>query len=95
MGQAHWEDGSEYMEPGALSFRIGIDPYGSESYTSSNIVWSSYYDPHDAWYQFEVTATATATQISVWAYAKPSGYWLFHNETFWDGAGLEVVSGSD
>jgi hypothetical protein len=83
---------SDYQEEDGLRFRVGIDPYGGESYTSTDIVWSDLYNPFDQWHQFEVTATAAATRVSVWAYAHPAGYWLKHNQTFWDGANLEVSS---
>jgi hypothetical protein len=83
---------SDYTQTGGLSFRVGIDPRGGESYTSTNIIWSDFYDPYDAWHRFEITATAAATRISVWAYANPQGWWLWHNETFWDNANLEVIS---
>jgi hypothetical protein len=82
---------SDYQEPDGLQFKIGIDPYGGESYTSTQIIWSEKQDPYDEWYQFEVTATAMARQISVWAYAHPTNYLLRWNETFWDDASLQIV----
>jgi hypothetical protein len=82
---------SEYREPDGLNFKIGIDPYGGESYTSTNIVWSEEHDPYDEWYQFEVTATAISNQISVWVYAHPSNPLLKSNESFWDDASLQAI----
>lgn len=74
-----------------LNFRIGIDPYGSRSYTSTQIIWSELYDPYDEWHQFEITATVQSDQISVWAYAHPRAYWARFNQVFWDDAVLEVI----
>jgi hypothetical protein len=82
---------SDYTEPGGLRFRVGIDPYGGESYTSTSIVWSELYDPYDAWHPFEVTATALSDVVSVWAYAHPDNPILRWNQTFWDDAQLEIV----
>jgi len=86
---------SDYREPGGLSFRIGIDPQGGQSYNSSNIVWSPAYDPYDEWHQFEVTATAAYTRVSVWVYAHPTVWSLRWNQVFWDNASLDIVSASD
>ena len=72
---------------------VGIDPYGGQSYTSTNIIWSDPYDPYDAWHQFEITATVQSDQISVWAYTHPSAYWIRYNQVFWDSASLAVVAG--
>jgi hypothetical protein len=83
---------SDYTEPGGLRFRVGIDPYGGESYTSTNIVWSEFYDPYDAWHPFELTATALSDVVSVWAYAHPDNPILRWNQTFWDDANLEIVT---
>ena len=85
------EGNSDYTEPGGLRFRVGIDPYGGESYTTTNMIWSDYYDPYDAWHRFEVTATALSDQISVWAYAHPDNPILRWNQTFWDDATLVVI----
>jgi hypothetical protein len=85
------EGNSDYTDPGGLRFRVGIDPYGGEVYTSTSIVWSEFYDPYDAWHRFEVTATALSDQISVWAYAHPDNPILRWNQTFWDDAHLEIV----
>ena len=74
-----------------LNFRIGIDPYGGESYTAPEIIWSDYYDPYDVWHQFEVTATVQSDRISVWAYAHPAAYWARFNQVFWDDAALTVI----
>ena len=74
-----------------LNFRVGIDPYGGESYTSTNIVWSEFYDPYDEWHLFAITATARYTRVSVWAYAHPAAYWARYNQVFWDDADLTVV----
>ena len=82
---------SDYQEPDGLNFKIGIDPYGGESYTATNIIWSEEQDPYDEWSPFEVTATAMARQISVWAYANPTQYVMKSNETFWDDASLQII----
>jgi hypothetical protein len=83
---------SDHQEPGGLSFRVGIDPWGGQSSASSNIIWSPTYDPYDAWHQFEVSATAMYTRVSVWAYAHPTIATMRWNQTFWDNANLEVIS---
>ena len=82
---------SDYQEEDGLQFKIGIDPYGGESYTSTNVIWSEKHDPYDEWYSFEVTATAMERQISVWAYANPTNPELRWNETFWDDASLQII----
>jgi len=83
---------SDYQEKDGLRFRIGIDPYGGEDYTSPNIVWSEMQDPYDAWHQFEVIATAQAYQVSVWLYAHPSQWQMRWNESFWDGGEFEILA---
>jgi hypothetical protein len=83
---------SDEQDPGGLRFRVGIDPRGGELYTSPDIVWSEFDDPYDAWQQFEITATALYTRVSVWAYAHPANSPIIRwNQTFWDGASLEVI----
>ncbi len=85
---------SDYQEPGGLSMRVGIDPYGGTDYTSSNIVWSDYTDPYDVWTPLSITATAAADKISVWAYAHPQTpqYYYQYHQIFWDHASLTIVS---
>ncbi|MBN1933966.1 MAG: hypothetical protein JW934_04855 [Anaerolineae bacterium] len=85
---------SNYQEPGGLSMRVGIDPYGGNSYTSSNIIWSAYTDPYDVWTPLSVTATASAEKISVWAYAHPQTplYYYQYHQIFLDSASLTIVS---
>jgi hypothetical protein len=83
---------SDYQEEDGLRFRVGIDPTGGEAYTSTAIVWSELANPYDAWQQFEITATAAATRVSVWAYAHPGNPGLRWNQSFWDDAALEVVT---
>jgi hypothetical protein len=74
-----------------LNFRVGIDPYGGQSYTSTDVIWSDLYDPYDEWHSFEITATVQSSQISVWAYAYPTAYWIRFNQVFWDDANLTVL----
>jgi hypothetical protein len=82
---------SDYQEPGGLRFKIGIDPYGGESFTSTHIVWSEVCDPYDVWHHFGVTATAMSNRISVWTQANPDNPALKSNESFWDDASLTVI----
>ena len=82
---------SDYQGEGGLRFRIGIDPYGGEDYTSPNIVWSDMVDPYDAWHRFEVVTTARADHVSVWLYAHPSRWEMRWNESFWDGGEFDVL----
>jgi hypothetical protein len=97
---AIWGQGWSSDDPGnerysdvrqGLNFRVGIDPYGGKSYTSTNIMWSDYDDPYDEWHQLQVTATAHYTRVSVWAYAHPLASRIRFNQTFWDDASLTVV----
>jgi len=74
-----------------LNFRVGIDPYGGEWYTSTQIIWSEFYDPYDEWHQFVVTATVQSDKVSVWTYAHPSAYWVRFNQVFWDDASLTAL----
>ncbi|MBN1640313.1 MAG: hypothetical protein JXA09_03685 [Anaerolineae bacterium] len=83
------EDYSDLRE--GLNFRVGIDPYGGDAYTSGEIVWSETGDPYDAWASFTVTATAQSDQISVWAYAHPLAYWARFNQVFWDSGSLTLL----
>jgi hypothetical protein len=84
---------SDFTETGGLSMRIGIDPYGGESFTDTQIVWSAFVDPYDVWHQFEVTATAAYSKVSVWAHARPATRTgTRFKQTFWDQAELEVIS---
>jgi hypothetical protein len=78
-----------------LNFRVGIDPTGGESYTSTDIVWSEPYDPYDVWHRFAVTATVPISgdgRISVWAYAHPAAWWIRFNQIFWDTGSLRLVT---
>jgi hypothetical protein len=73
--------------------RVGIDPYGGESFTDTQIVWSAFVDPYDVWHQFEVTATAAYSKVSVWVHARPAtDKGTRFKQTFWDHAALEVIS---
>lgn len=83
---------SDYADPDGLRFRVGIDPYGGTSYTSTDIVWSEFYDPYDQWHRFEVTATVAYTRVSVWAYANPHRWWLKWNQTWWDTASMTATA---
>ncbi len=76
-----------------LRFKVGIDPTGGASYTSTQIIWSSYADPYDEWRQFVISTTMvhTSTRISVWAYAHPMHSWASWNQVFWDTANLTVI----
>ena len=40
---------------------------------------------------FVVTATVQSEQVSVWAYAHPSAYWIRFNQVFWDDASLTTI----
>lgn len=76
-----------------LRFKVGIDPSGSESFTSTNIIWSGFFDPYDEWHQFEISTTMpySNTKISVWAYTNPVHSWASFNQVFWDSADLSVI----
>jgi hypothetical protein len=77
-----------------LRFKVGIDPSGGESFTSTHIIWSEFFDPYDEWHQFSISTTlpTTSTRISVWAYANPVHSWASFNQVFWDSANLSVTS---
>ena len=84
---------SDYTGADGLRMRVGIDPYGGQSYTSTQIIWSGTYDPYDVWHQFEITATAQYTRVSVWAYAHPMHDWAYkYRQVFWDDASWETSS---
>lgn len=78
-----------------LNFRVGVDPTGGELYDAPQIVWSDYHNPYDEWHPFVVTATVQSDQISVWAYAHPTAYWIRFNQVFWDNAGLTVIEAGE
>jgi len=77
-------------EAGENSVRVGIDPTGGINPFSSNIVWSSYANPLDAYAQQAVEAVAQSDKATVFIWSAPQ-YSLKHLETFVDNASLVVT----
>ncbi|HSD83909.1 MAG TPA: LysM peptidoglycan-binding domain-containing protein [Anaerolineae bacterium] len=77
-------------EPGENSLRVGIDPTGGTNPYSSNIVWSSYANPLDAYVQQAVEAVAQSDKVTVFVWSAPQ-YPEKHLETFVESASLVVT----
>ena len=77
-------------EPGDNALRVGIDPTGGTNPFSSNIVWSSFANPLDAYVQQSVEAVAQSDKATVFVWSAPQ-YPEKHLETFVDNASLAVV----
>jgi LysM repeat protein len=77
-------------EPGENSLRLGIDPTGGTDPYSSNIVWSAYANPLDAYVQQVVEAVAQSDKVTVFVWSAPQ-YPEKHLETFVDSASLVVT----
>ncbi|MGB1252807.1 MAG: hypothetical protein ACPG8W_19490 [Candidatus Promineifilaceae bacterium] len=76
-----------------FTFRVGIDPTGGESWTSSSIVWGSSVTPHDQWMAASAEAVATESTISVFVAANFAGvgHCRDHLDIWVDGATLVSV----
>ncbi len=75
------------------SFRVGIDPTGSNDPNAGSIVWSNATAPYDGFQQMIVDAAATAGSVTVVLNASmqlPAR----HQHVFWDAASLTLVDGS-
>jgi LysM repeat protein len=77
-------------EAGDNALRVGIDPTGGTDPFSSNIVWSSYANPLDAFAQQTVEAVAQGDKATVFVWSAPQ-YPQKHLETFVDNASLVVT----
>lgn len=77
-------------EAGQNSLRVGIDPTGGTNPFSSNIVWSSYANPLDAYVQQTVEAVAQSDKATMFVWSAPQ-YSQKHVETFVDNASLVVT----
>lgn len=72
------------VESGAQT-RIGIDPNGGTDPSDSDIVWSSWVQPHDQWLQMSVSATTSGTAATLFLYSTQSSTAQL-NRTYWDQA---------
>lgn len=77
-------------EPGENSLRLGIDPTGGTNPYSSNVVWSSYANPLDAYVQQAVETVAQSDKVTVFVWSAPQ-YPEKHLEAFVDSASLVVT----
>jgi LysM repeat protein len=77
-------------EAGDNALRLGIDPTGGTNPYSSNIIWSSYANPLDAYVQQVVEAVAQSDKVTVFVWSAPQ-YPEKHLETFVDSASLVVT----
>ncbi|MBN2471407.1 MAG: LysM peptidoglycan-binding domain-containing protein [Anaerolineae bacterium] len=75
------------------TFRVGIDPTGSDDPASPNIVWSGTTAPYAAFQQMVVDARAESDRVTVYLNAsmqQPAR----HQHVFWDAASLSLADGS-
>ena len=70
--------------------RVGIDPTGAGLWSSPNIIWGSSVNPHQAWQQAVVEATATGSTITVLVAANfgGPGQCRAHLDAWFDNASL-------
>ena len=83
------EYGKSY-EPGNMQTRIGIDPAGGTDPFSSNVVWSPYQNPLDAFSRHEVEAVAQGDAVTVFLWSSPT-YPELHTNIYVDDASLISV----
>lgn len=77
-------------EPGDMHMRVGIDPNGGTDPYSSNVVWSAYQNPLDAFSQIQVEAVAQANAVTVFLWSAPN-YPELHTDIYADDASLVAV----
>jgi len=83
------ELGKSY-EPGFNALRVGIDPTGGTNAFSSNIVWSAFANPLDAFVQQSVEAVAQGASVTVFISSAPD-YPEKHLDVYVDDASLIAV----
>lgn len=83
------EVGKSY-EPGFNSVRVGIDPTGGTNAFSSNIVWSAFANPLDAFVQQSVEAVAQGSSVTVFISSAPD-YPEKHVDIYVDDASLIAI----
>jgi LysM repeat protein len=77
-------------QPGDMKTRVGIDPTGGTDPFSSNIVWSSFQNPLDAFSLHQIEATAQGNAVTVFLWASPTAPEL-HTDVYADDASLVVA----
>ncbi len=75
------------------TFRVGIDPTGSNDPHSPSIVWSTPAAPYTGFQQMVVNAQASGGSVTVVLNAQMQVP-VRHQHVFWDGASLTLTSGS-
>jgi hypothetical protein len=75
---ANCSKGQRSDRPTAMHLKVGIDPMGGTSPSSTNVVWSPEGDAQridknspNIWYSFAATATAVARNVTVFIYSRP------------------------
>lgn len=83
---------SDYKQ--SANLQIGIDPYGGNSYTSTNIIWSAPVESFDAWRQTATVARTLSPTITI--FLKSSlrfslGWATTNNDAYWDDISISVL----
>jgi hypothetical protein len=85
------DSGKKSDIPTTMHFKVGIDPTGGTSATSSAIIWSKEGDSFDKWSNFSVSASVNSPVITVFTYARPD--WdsaRMNNDIYLDDASLTI-----
>ena len=75
------------------NMKVGIFPDGTVTWDNGGIVWSSAMNPHDAWQQACVDATAGPSgQVTVFTSSSYRGSSAYHLDAWWDDASLAAIA---
>lgn len=73
--------------------QVGIFPNGEVEWDNGGIIWSGKINPHDAWQQVCVEATAgDAGKVTVFTSANYRGQSAYHLDAWWDDASLVSIA---
>jgi LysM repeat protein len=87
---SNYNDLDKSEDPGGVVVQVGIDPTGGTDGTSSNIVWSDPVVQYDAYNESSVTATSSATAVTVFVRSTVSSP-IQNNNIYVDDASLTIA----
>lgn len=89
---ANFEDAPS-IESKDGQMQVGIFPNGEVEWNTSGIIWSGKINPHNAWQQVCVDATAgDAGKVTVFVSSSYRGQTAFHLDAWWDDASLVITA---
>jgi hypothetical protein len=82
-------DDDPHTSDSPLIQKIGIDPYGGDSWESGDIIWGTPTEQYNEYGLFYVCSIAQADRMTVYTYSEPT--WASkHNDVYWDDAELRL-----